>query len=60
MFSVRKGTYYNQYKESKVKVRNPVPLKWVCKSKEYPDRIIRLESINIVKGYMKIPVVYYT
>ena len=37
-----------------------VPVKWVFKSKEYPDGIIRLNSRNLVKGYMQVPVVDYT
>ena len=40
-------------KRSKVKRkgRKPVPMKWVFNSKEETDRLIRLKSRNIVKGY---------
>ena len=35
-------------------------MKWVFKSNEYPDGLIRLKSINIVNGYMQVPLVDYT
>ena len=38
----------------KVKRRKPVPFKWVFKSKEKYDRLILLNSRNIVKGYMQV------
>ena len=36
----------------KSKIREPIPVKWVFKSKEKADGLIRLKSINLVKGYM--------
>ena len=39
----------------KAKVINPVPVKWVFKRKEDPDRLIILKYRNVVKGYMHIP-----
>ena len=44
----------------KAKGRNPVPVKWVFKSKGYPYSLILLKSINLVKGYMQVTVVDYT
>ena len=38
-----------------VKGRNPVPVKWVFKSKEEADGLILIKSINVVKGYMQVP-----
>ena len=32
----------------KAKGRKPLPVKWVFKSKEEPDVLIRLKSINLV------------
>ena len=37
------------------KGRNPVPVKWLFKSKEEPDRLILMNSINVVKRYMQVP-----
>ena len=47
---------------SKVKANGKklVPVKWVFKSKEETDVLIRLKSKNVVKGYMKVPVFDYT
>ena len=42
------------------KGRKPVPIEWVLKSMEEPDRLIRLKSRNLVKGYLQVPVVDYT
>ena len=39
----------------KAKVRNPVPVKLVFKSREESDGLIFLKSRNIVKGYMQVP-----
>ena len=39
----------------KAKRRNPVPVKWVFKSKEEDDGLIFLKSRNVVKGYMQVP-----
>ena len=41
-------------KRSKVKAKGkkPVPVKWLFKSKEEPDRLINFKSINVVKGHM--------
>ena len=36
----------------KAKVRTIVPVKWVFKSKEEHEGLIRQKSGNIVKGYM--------
>ena len=36
----------------KAKERNPVPVKWVFKSKEEADGLIRLKLRYVVKGYM--------
>ena len=44
----------------KAKVRKPVYIKWIFKSKEEADGLIRLKSRNIVNGYMQVPVVDYT
>ena len=38
----------------KAKGRNPVPVKWVFKSKEEDSGLISLESINVVKGYIQV------
>ena len=43
----------------KSKGRNPVPVRWVFNSKEEPSGIIRLKSINLVKGYIQVPGVDY-
>ena len=34
--------------------RNTVPVKWVFKSKEEADSLIRLNLRNVVKGYMQV------
>ena len=49
-------------KKSAVKDKGikPVPVKWVFKSKEEADGLISLKSINVVKGYMKVPGVDFT
>ena len=49
-------------KRSTVKAKSiiPVPGQWLLKSKEDPDSLIRLKSINVVKGYMQVSVVDYT
>ena len=39
----------------KAKFIQPVPVKWLFKSKEEPDRLIRMNSINVVKRYMQVP-----
>ena len=44
----------------KAKVKNPVPVKWVFKSKEEPGGLILLKSIDAVKLYIKVPGVDYT
>ena len=44
----------------KAKVRKPVYIKWIFKSKEEADGLIRLKSRNIVNGYMQVPLVDYT
>ena len=36
----------------KARGRKPVPVKWVFESKEEPDRLIRMNSRNVVNGYM--------
>ena len=33
----------------------PVPVKWLFKSKVEPDRLILMNSINVVKRYMQVP-----
>ena len=38
----------------KAKGRNPVPVKWVFRSKEEDSGLISLESMNVVKGYMQV------
>ena len=43
----------------KAKGRNPVPIKWVLKIKEKADGIIILKLRNVVKGYTKVPGVYF-
>ena len=44
----------------KAEGKNTVPVKWVFNSKEEEDGIIRLKSINLVKGYMQVPGVDFT
>ena len=44
----------------KEKGRNPVPVKWVFKSKEDPVILIRLDPINVVNGYMQVYIVDFT
>ena len=44
----------------KSKGRNPVPFKWVFKSKEEDDGLIHMNSRNVVKGYMQVPGFYFT
>ena len=44
----------------KAKGKNPVPVKWVFKSKEKTDGLICMKSINVVKGYMQVPGVELT
>ena len=44
----------------KEKCRNPVPVKCSFKSKEEPDRLLHLKSINLVKGYIQVLGVDYT
>ena len=44
----------------KAKVRKPVTYKWVFKSKEDPDGLIHLKSINLVNGYLQVPGVDFT
>ena len=44
----------------KEKGRNLVPVKWLSKGKEYPDGLIRLNSINVFKGYIEVPGVDFT
>ena len=39
----------------KAKLRKPVPIKWLFKSKKEADGLIRLKYINVVKGYMQVP-----
>ena len=38
----------------------PVTVKWVFKSKEEAEGLIRMKSINLVKGCIQVPVVYFT
>ena len=38
----------------KAKGRKPVPVKWRFKSKEEADGLFRLNSRNVVNGYMKV------
>ena len=44
----------------KARGRNLVPFKWLFKSKEEPDILIRLNYINVVKGYTQVPGVDFT
>ena len=44
----------------KDKSRKPVPVKWVFKSKEEADGLIRLKLRNVVKGYMQVLGVAFT
>ena len=39
----------------KDKVRKPIPVKWLFKSKEEADGSICLKLRNVVKVYMKVP-----
>ena len=49
-------------KRSKLKAKggNPLPVKWSLKNKEEPDKIIRLKSRNVFKGYMQVQGFHYT
>ena len=44
----------------KARGRNTVPVKWIFNSKEEVDGLIRLKSINVVKGYTQVPGVDFT
>ena len=44
----------------KAKGIKSVPFKWVFKSKEEADRLIRLKLRNVIKGYMQVPGVEFT
>ena len=44
----------------KAKVKNPVPFKWVFKSREEADGLFCLKSINVVMGNMQVPWFEYT
>ena len=43
----------------KAKIRKPVPVNWVFKIKEDPDRLFFMKSRNIVKVYTQVPVVHF-
>ena len=59
-FLSRKAWIPTKISVTKAKGRNPVPVKWVLKSKEQADGLIRLKSRNVVKGYMQVPGVDFT
>ena len=59
-FLSRKAWIPTKISVVKSKGRKPVPVKWVFKSKEEADGLIILELINLVKGYMQVPVVDFT
>ena len=57
---LRKAWIPTKRRVVKNKGRNTVPVKWVFKSKEEADGLIHMKSINVVKGYMKVPGVDFT
>ena len=59
-FMSRKAWILINRSRVKAKGSKPVPVKWVFNSKEYPGGLIRLKSINLVKGYIQVPGVDYT
>ena len=59
-FLSRKSWIQMKIITAKPKGRNPVPVQYVLKSKEEHDGSIRLNSINVVKGYMQFPEDDYT
>ena len=56
----RKACILKKRSVVKARRRKPVPVKWLFKSKEEADGLICLKSINLVKGYMQVPVVDFT
>ena len=59
-FLSRKACIMTKRSVMKEKGGNPVPVKWVFKSKEDPDGLIHLKNINVVKGSMQVPGVEFT
>ena len=59
-FLSRKVCITTKRSSVKYKRRNPVPIKWVFKSKEETDGLIRLKQRNVVKGYMQVARVDFT
>ena len=43
----------------KSKFVNQVLVKWLLRSEEDPDGLIRLKSINVVVGYIQVPAVEF-
>ena len=54
-FLSRKAWILEKRSVVKSKGINPVPVKWVFKRKEQTGGLISIKSINVVKGYMKLP-----
>ena len=44
----------------KAKVGKPFSVKWLFKSKEYPDISIIFKSMSLLEGYIQVPGVAYT
>ena len=59
-FLSRKAWIPTKISAVKSKDGNPLHVKWIFKSKEDPDGLIHLKSINIVKGYMQVSGVEFT
>ena len=59
-FLSRKAWIPKKISVIKAKGRNPVPVKWIFKSKEEADGLICINPRNLVKGYMQVPVVEFT
>ena len=59
-FLSRKACIPIKISKANTKDIKPVPVKWVFNSKEDSDGLMRLESINVVKGYIQVPGVDYT
>ena len=54
-FLSRKACITTKISTIEDKGRKTAPVKWVFKIKEKADGLIRLKSINVVKGYTKVP-----
>ena len=59
-FLSRKVWFLTKRSNVKDKVREPVTVKWLFKSKEEAAGLINLKSANVVKGYTQVPGFYFT